>query len=110
MPDLNGPIAEQMLERLRRLGWLLQTHDPRPPRSGMFAIYLAGARYLLELEQRSQQESDAINSQSDALDSLDVALLQLQILSPLLGLATRVRTDALSLSEGYVARRSWSAG
>ena len=83
--DLGGKSPAEVLQALRRLGRLSPTDQPSPPRPGSFGIYLAGAWHLLELDEQRIDRRDPIAS-------LDVSLLQDQILSPILGVGDP-RTD-----------------
>jgi len=83
--DLNGRTADGVLEALGRVGRLSPASDPEPPRSGAFAVYLAGRWHQLELD-------PATIDWSDPIASLDVSLLQDRILGPVLGVGDP-RTD-----------------
>jgi uncharacterized protein (DUF1015 family) len=83
--DLNGQTAAQLLERLARLGRVVATSNPVPPRAGAFCFYLAGCWYLLELD-------PARIDRGAPIGSLDVSLLQDLVLAPLLGIGDP-RTD-----------------
>jgi uncharacterized protein (DUF1015 family) len=83
--DLNGQTAEEVLERLGRLGRLSGGAAPVPPAPGIFCIYLDRRWHRLELDESSIDRSDPIRS-------LDVSLLQEQILAPILGMEDP-RTD-----------------
>jgi uncharacterized protein (DUF1015 family) len=83
--DLGGESPAEVLQALRRLGRLSPTGQPSPPRPGTFCIYLAGAWHLLELDQQRIDRRDPIAS-------LDVSLLQDQVLGPILGVGDP-RTD-----------------
>jgi uncharacterized protein (DUF1015 family) len=83
--DLRGQTPAQVLEQLRRVGRLSPTDRPQSPGPGAFGIYLAGAWYLLKLDEGSIDRSDPIGS-------LDVSLLQQRVLTPILGIGDP-RTD-----------------
>jgi uncharacterized protein (DUF1015 family) len=83
--DLNGLSAANVLARLARIGHVTPTDDPVPPRPGGFCFYLAGAWYLLQLDEPTIDHSDPIGS-------LDVSLLQDRVLGPVLGIRDP-RTD-----------------
>jgi uncharacterized protein (DUF1015 family) len=70
---------------MRQRGRVTATDDPRPPRPGTFCAYLAGVWYRVELDEKSIDRADPIGS-------LDVSLLQDQVLGPLLGVVDP-RTD-----------------
>jgi uncharacterized protein (DUF1015 family) len=83
--DLNGLEPETVLERLRDVGRVQPASSPDPDRPGVFGVYLGGRWYRLELDPASIDRSDPIAS-------LDVALLQDRVLSPILGIGDP-RTD-----------------
>jgi uncharacterized protein (DUF1015 family) len=83
--DLRGQTPAEVLDRLRRVGRVSPTDEPRPPRPGTFAVYLPGSWHLVELEEKSIDRGDPIGS-------LDVALLQARVLEPILGVVDP-RTD-----------------
>ena len=83
--DLAGKSPAEVLQALRQLGRVVPADDPRPPRSGTFCVYLAEAWYRVEL-------SDEAIDRSDPIGSLDVSLLQDQVLGPILGVGDP-RTD-----------------
>jgi uncharacterized protein (DUF1015 family) len=83
--DLNGQTPSQVLERLGRLGKLSPATDPVPDRTGVFCLYLDGRWLRLELDPAGIDRSDPIAS-------LDVSLLQDQVLAPILGIGDP-RTD-----------------
>ncbi|MEA2722243.1 MAG: hypothetical protein QOH59_14, partial [Gemmatimonadales bacterium] len=83
--DLGGRTPAEVLQAMRQRGRVTATDDPRPPRPGTFCVYLAGAWYRVELDEKSIDRSDPIGS-------LDVSLLQDQVLGPLLGVVDP-RTD-----------------
>jgi uncharacterized protein (DUF1015 family) len=83
--DLRGMGSAEILGRLAHIGRVWPTDDPEPQRPGTFCFYLAGAWYLLELDESSINRADPIGS-------LDVALLQERVLGPILGIEDP-RTD-----------------
>jgi uncharacterized protein (DUF1015 family) len=83
--DLGGQTPDEVLSELAKVGRLGPTTDPTPPRPGSFCIYLDGRWRLLELPESSIQREDV-------LASLDVALLQERVLTPVLGVGDP-RTD-----------------
>ncbi len=83
--DLGGKSPEEVLQAMGRVGRLSSTDQPRPPRPGTFGVYLPGAWYRLELDEQRIDRRDPIGS-------LDVSLLQDQVLGPILGVGDP-RTD-----------------
>jgi uncharacterized protein (DUF1015 family) len=83
--DLGGKTPAEVLQALRRTGRVTATDDPRPPRPGTLCAYLAGAWYRVEFHEKSIDRADPIGS-------LDVSLLQDQVLGPILGVGDP-RTD-----------------
>jgi uncharacterized protein (DUF1015 family) len=79
--DLNGQSAEALLAALRGR---VTPGVPRPSRKGEVSMYLAGGWYMLRLE--------APSGAADVGSTLDVSLLQEQVLTPLLGIGDP-RTD-----------------
>ncbi|MBS2034175.1 DUF1015 domain-containing protein [bacterium] len=82
--DLNGHTPEEFLTRLKQVCQVSQPADPSPKRRGQVSMYLGGQWYGLELKVPSQAGSPS--------EKLDVAILQSQVLDPLLGIADP-RTD-----------------
>jgi uncharacterized protein (DUF1015 family) len=83
--DLAGKTAADVLRELQRVGRISATDEPRPTRSGIFSVYLAGGWHKLELAE------DTID-RTDPIASLDVSLLQDRVLAPVLGVGDP-RTD-----------------
>jgi len=83
--DLAGQSVEAVLQRLAEVGTLTDTADPQPHRSGTFGIYLDGSWKQLTLD-------EATIDRTDPIQSLDVALLQDRVLTPIFGIGDP-RTD-----------------
>lgn len=83
--DLGGKSPTEVLQALRQAGRVVPADDPRPPRPGTFCVYLADAWHRVELHEERIDRSDPIGS-------LDVSLLQDQVLGPILGIGDP-RTD-----------------
>lgn len=83
--DLRGLTPDAFRARLRELGRLEPTTNPRPPASGSFCFFFDGGWECLTLDPASIDCSDPIRS-------LDVSLLQERVLEPILGIADP-RTD-----------------
>jgi uncharacterized protein (DUF1015 family) len=83
--DLGEYSPEEFLEALRARFTLRAHADPVPPR-GEVAVYLDGAWYAVALS------SAAVAQYAGPADRLDVAMLQDQVLAPLLKVAD-IRTD-----------------
>ena len=83
--DLNGLTGEALLEKLKSIGTLEPTSTPQPESAGSVCVYFGDGWYKFTFAADSFDSNDPINS-------LDVALLQSQILSPILGVGDP-RTD-----------------
>ena len=83
--DLNGLTGDALLEKLKSIGTLEPTDNPQPESAGSVCIYLGDGWHKFTFAANSFDANDPINS-------LDVALLQSQILSPILGVGDP-RTD-----------------
>ena len=83
--DLNGLSADDLLSKLSKVGLLEKTDRPVPAAAGIFCIYVDGSWYRLTVPAESIDESDAVGS-------LDVAILENRVLRPILGI-NDVRTD-----------------
>lgn len=83
--DLNGQSPAQVLERLRGVGRVSATSKSAPGGAGSFCVYLDGTWRLVEMDEKSIDRSDPI-------ESLDVALLESRVLGPILGIGD-IRTD-----------------
>lgn len=83
--DLSGLTPSDVLGRLRALGTVVPAENPNPPSPGSFGVYLDGRWFLLTLD------PDAIPVH-DPVQSLDAALLETQVLGPVLGVGD-IRTD-----------------
>ncbi|MHC4967090.1 MAG: DUF1015 domain-containing protein [Planctomycetota bacterium] len=77
--DLGGKTPDQLIDELGGAGSLTRTDRPQPQRSGVFGVYLDGQWRELALDPAGIDRDDPIAS-------LDVALLQERVLSPLLGI------------------------
>jgi uncharacterized protein (DUF1015 family) len=83
--DLVGKSPAEVLGELNRVGRVTPAPQRRPGRPGSFCVYLAGAWYLVELDEKTIDRRDPIAS-------LDVSLLQDRVLGPILGIGDP-RTD-----------------
>jgi uncharacterized protein (DUF1015 family) len=94
--DLNGHTAEALLEAVGKVGAvrpLASGEEPSPPRPGSFCMYLAGTWYSLVIPEDSIDRGDPVNS-------LDVALLQDRVLSPLLDIDDPRTSDRIDFVGG----------
>lgn len=85
--DLNGYTAEQFLEKIAEAGFVTEDMGEKiyyPERKHVFSMYLEGRWYKLTAESRIIPDH--------VIDSLDVAILQNSLLSPVLGIEDP-RTD-----------------
>ena len=83
--DLNGLSADDLRNKLSEVGLLEKTDTPVPAAAGSFCVYVDGSWYRLTVPTESSHKSDAVGS-------LDVAILEDRILRPILGIDD-VRTD-----------------
>ena len=79
--DLNGLTTEDFLKKTEEIFHVsvLGENAQSPQHKGQFTMYLEGQCYLLEA-------SEAMLTESDAVKSLDVSLLQEYLLEPVLGI------------------------
>jgi len=83
--DLGGKSPAEVLQALRLVGRVSPADHPSPSRPGTFCVYLGDAWYWVELDEERIDRKDPIGS-------LDVSLLQDQVLGPILGVGDP-RTD-----------------
>ncbi len=83
--DLNGLSVKEFYTQLSAAGLLEQTDNPVPAVAGSFCVYVDGNWYRLTVPAESIDSSEAVGS-------LDVAILEDRILRPILGIED-VRTD-----------------
>ena len=83
--DLNGRNAEEFLSRVAEGFSLAPAADPRPAAPRQFSMFFNGAWYRLEPHAGTWPAEDPVRS-------LDVAILQENLLAPVLGIADP-RTD-----------------
>ena len=77
--DLNGCSTEEFLNQVgEKFRMILLPSAVHPWKKGMFSMYLDGQWY--ELEEKTEK------NRTDAVESLDVSILQNEILSPILGI------------------------
>lgn len=84
--DLNGQSVEDVVNKLSEVGTVEKTDNPVPDSAASFCFYLGGDWYRLTVP------ADSINH-DDAIESLDVALLEQRVLQPIFGIGD-VRTDS----------------
>ena len=83
--DLGGQTPDELLAALDAQLTVRADADPQPPR-GQVSMYLGGTWYAVELS------AERVAADAGPADRLDVAMLQDQVLAPLLGVAD-IRTD-----------------
>ncbi|MBC7959622.1 MAG: DUF1015 domain-containing protein [Vallitaleaceae bacterium] len=85
--DLNGLTPEAYLEEVKNKFNLLKTSHTaiKPTEKGTFGMFLEGEWYLLGIKEGTYSEADPVLS-------LDVSILQLNLLAPILGIGDP-RTD-----------------
>lgn len=94
--DLNGRTCEEFLAGLAQGFEITQVADSteaKPGKAGTFGMYVAGQWYLLTAR-------EAILQPDDPVKSLDVSLLQEQILEPLLGILDQRRDSRIDFVGG----------
>lgn len=94
--DLNGFTKEEFLEKVREgfhLKELAQGDKCKPQEKGIFGMYLDGTWY--ELKNRT-----AITTGLDEVDSLDVSILQNNLLAPILGIDDPRDSDRIEFVGG----------
>ncbi len=84
--DLQGLTVPQLLEKLDDIGQLEQTTDPVPPAPGSFCFFIDHRWWKLTIPPDPLFVKDPIRS-------LDVSILEHQVLHPILGIED-VRTDS----------------
>lgn len=83
--DLNGMNTDQFMTAISKSFDLTQSNNPKPSTATTFGMYMDGKWYALKAKKGSYPEKDPINS-------LDVAILQNNLLQPVLGIGDP-RTD-----------------
>lgn len=91
--DLNGLTADEFLDRLREVFVIQPTEDARPGKRGEFCMYLGGRWYTLQPIFEHAHRADPV-------DRLDAAILQRQILDPILGIKDDTTDDRLMFVGG----------
>lgn len=77
--DLGDCNSKQVLDQLGKIGSISATDEATPDRPGVFCFYVDGKWNRLELD-------EATIDRNDPIQSLDVALLQDRVLSPVFGI------------------------
>ena len=83
--DLNGLTEDRFLAKIREKFAVTKAAEPRPDAAHRFGMYLGGTWYRLEAKAGTFPAGDPVRS-------LDVAILQENLLAPVLGIADP-RTD-----------------
>ena len=83
--DLNGNTLETFMDKVREKFEITDTTEPSPSRSCEFSMYLSGRWYRLKAKKDSFPAADPVKS-------LDVSILQDNLLHPILGIEDP-RTD-----------------
>ncbi len=84
--DLNGHSVDDIISQLSKVGTVEKTDNPVPESAASFCFYLGDGWYRLTVAADSIKHDDAI-------ESLDVALLEQRVLQPIFGIGD-VRTDS----------------
>lgn len=77
--DLNGNSEEEFIKKIQDKFTVEKTDQKKPKQANSFGMYLKGAWYNLTAKEGTFDKSDPVNS-------LDVAILQNNLLSPILGI------------------------
>ncbi len=77
--DLNGLSKEEFLEKIKEKFTLKESEVKKPDKKHKFGMYLDGKWYMLEAREGTFDESDPVKS-------LDVSILQENLLYPILGI------------------------
>jgi uncharacterized protein (DUF1015 family) len=91
--DLFGLDTSEFLEKMKESFDIKRVTDCRPERAGEFAMYLEGVWYRLTAKPESIPADDPVNS-------LDVALLQNNLLAPVLGIGNPRSDDRIDFVGG----------
>ncbi|MEM6470147.1 MAG: DUF1015 family protein [Planctomycetota bacterium] len=83
--DLNGKSSDEVLSQLSAVGEVVETDQPIPTSAGQFCVYLGDKWYRVSVPAESIDQNDAI-------ESLDVAILERRVIGPIFGI-NDVRTD-----------------
>ncbi len=94
--DLGGLSTEEFLARLAEVGEVGEEASPVPPAAGQVSFYLGGLWRSLSFRQRHSE---------DPIASLDVSLLQEQVLAPILGIQDPRRDPRIDFVGGIRGTR-----
>ena len=93
--DLNGNSPEQFMEKLKK-AYEISEHKKgmcAPPEKHTVGMYMGGKWYLLRAKEGSFHQNDPV-------DSLDVSILQKNVLTPILGIDDPRTSDRISFVGG----------
>ena len=92
--DLNGLSAEEFINKLGEKFTVTESNESvKPAKKHTFGMYLENKWYLLEAK-------DGIYNTEDPIDSLDVAILQNNVLTPILGIQDVRTSDRIDFIGG----------
>lgn len=92
--DLNGLSAEEFINKLGEKFTVTESNESvKPAKKHTFGMYLENKWYLLEAK-------DGIYNTEDPIDSLDVAILQNNVLTPILGIEDVRTSDRIDFIGG----------
>ncbi len=83
--DLNGLTKEELLEKLESVFYIEKTDKQAPEKKHNIVMYLEGEWYCLKVK-------EGIFDESDPVESLDVQILQKNVISPIFGIEN-IRKD-----------------
>lgn len=94
--DLNGLTKDELIEKLQEKFTVAESNDTepvKPVKKHTFGMYVEDKWYLLEAK-------DGIYNPEDPIDSLDVAILQNNVLTPILGIEDVRTSDRIDFIGG----------
>ena len=91
--DLNDLSEEEFLEKVGENFTLTETNEKVPPHHGEFCMFINGKWYKLKFKNNSAQEPNAI-------ENLDVSILQNYLLAPILGIEDARTNDRIGFISG----------
>ena len=92
--DLNGLTVDQLIDKLKEKFVVTESNTAvKPSKKHTYGMFVDGKWYLLEAK-------DGIFNANDPIDSLDVAILQNNVLTPILGIEDVRTSDRIDFIGG----------
>ena len=92
--DLNGLTVDELIKKLEEKFVVTESKDQvKPSKKHTFGMFVEDKWYLLEAK-------DGIYNAKDPIDSLDVAILQNNVLTPILGIEDVRTSDRIDFIGG----------